>query len=349
MEARLVDVWYGDRRRATPLLRSLSWLYGGVTALRSKAYRARWLSSYRVGKPVVVVGNLTVGGTGKTPLVAWLARRLTERGIKVGLVSRGYGRSYDAPHLVQEDSSWRDVGDEPLLLRRHTGCLTVVGRDRVAAAQSLVAHGVDAIIADDGLQHLRLARDCEIVVVDGARGFGNGRLLPAGPLRERTSAVRNADLVVINGPPQHGSLAATGLVDGSGEPGAASPRTVLMTVAASAARRVDGGSEARPLDVFRKSRAHAVAGIGNPGRFFRELRERGIDIIEHAFPDHHPFTAQELDFQDGLPVLMTEKDAVKCREFAKRQFWYVPVAAQFSKVHERAVLHCVLSRMGLAS
>jgi tetraacyldisaccharide 4'-kinase len=348
MEARLVDVWYGDRRGAMPLLRSLSWLYGGVTALRSKAYRAQWFSSHRVGKPVVIVGNLTVGGTGKTPLVAWLARKLTERGIKVGLVSRGYGRSYDEPHLVQEDSSWRDVGDEPLLLRRHTGCLTIVGRDRVAAAQSLVAHGVDAIIADDGLQHLRLARDCEIVVVDGSRGFGNGRLLPAGPLREGTSRLRNADLAVVNGRPEHVSLAATGLVSGSGEPGTGSPPTVLMTVAASTAYRVDGG-ESRPLDAFRKTRAHAVAGIGNPARFFHDLRGRGIDIIEHAFPDHHPFTAGELNFQDGLPVLMTEKDAVKCREFAKRQFWYVPVTARFSEAHEHAVLRCVLTRTGLAS
>jgi len=349
IEARLIDVWYGGRKRATPLLRPLSWLYGGVTALRGKAYQSRWLSSHRVGKPVVVVGNLTVGGTGKTPLVAWLAQRLTERGVRAGIVSRGYGRSYDEPHLVQEDSSWRDVGDEPLLLRRHTGCLTVVGRDRVAAAESLVAHGVDVIIADDGLQHLRLARDCEIVVVDGSRGFGNGRLLPAGPLRERTSRLRRADLVVVNGRPEHASLIATGIVNGSGEPGAAPPRALLMTVAASTAYRVDRGSEPRPLDAFRRTQAHAVAGIGNPGRFFRQLRERGIDIIEHAFPDHHPFTAAELDFQDGLPVLMTEKDAVKCREFAKRQFWYVPVTARFGEADELALLRCVLDRTGLAS
>jgi len=249
---------------------------------------------------------------------------------------------------VQEDSNWREVGDEPLLLRRHTGCLTVVGRDRVAAAQSLVAHGVDAIIADDGLQHLRLARDCEIVVVDGSRGFGNGRLLPAGPLRERTSRLRDADLVVVNGRPEHGSLAATGIVNGSGEPGAASARTLLMAVVASTAYRVDRSAEPRPLDAFRNAKAHAVAGIGNPGRFFRELRGRGIDIIEHAFPDHHPFTAEDLNFQDGLPVLMTEKDAVKCQGFAKRQFWYVPVVAQFSEAHERAVLRCVLTGIGLA-
>jgi len=349
MEARLIDVWYGGRKQATPVLRSLSWLYGGVMALRSKAYRARWLSSHRVGKPVVVVGNLTVGGTGKTPLVGWLAQRLTERGIKAGIVSRGYGRSYDEPHLVQEDSNWREVGDEPLLLRRHTGCLTIVGRDRVAAARSLVAHGVDVIIADDGLQHLRLARDCEIVVVDGSRGFGNGRLLPAGPLRERTSRLRRADLAVINGRPEHASLMSAGLVNGSGQPGAASPQVLLMSVTASTVYRVDRGSEPRPLDAFRNARAHAVAGIGNPGRFFRELRERGIDIIEHAFPDHHPFTAEQLDFQDGLPVLMTEKDAVKCREFAKRQFWYVPVAPRFSEAHELALLRCVLDRIELAS
>jgi tetraacyldisaccharide 4'-kinase len=138
-------------------------------------------------------------------------------------------------------------------------------------------------------------------------------------------------------------------VNGSGEPGAASPRALLMTVTASTAYRVDRGGEPRPLAAFGKTKAHAVAGIGNPGRFFRELRERGIDIIEHAFPDHHPFTPEQLDFQDGLPVLMTEKDAVKCREFAQRQFWYVPVAARFSEAHELALLGCVLNRIGLAS
>jgi tetraacyldisaccharide 4'-kinase len=346
MEARLTELWYGDVKRAAPLLRSLSWLYAAVTAIRSKAYHARWIASHRVGKPVVVVGNLTVGGTGKTPFVAWLAQRLAGRGLRVGIVSRGYGRSYDGPHLVEPDSSWRDVGDEPLLLRRSTGCLTVVGRDRVAAAQSLVAHGVDVIIADDGLQHLRLARDCEIVIVDGSRGFGNGRLLPAGPLREGTARLRDADVTVVNGPPEHLSLVQAGLAPGAGSGQHAAP--LLMTTVAMRANRVDRGGDARPLESFRDSKVHAVAGIGNPGRFFRDLRERGLEIMEHPFPDHHPFTGEELDFGDGLPVLMTEKDAIKCRDFAKRQFWYVPIAAQFSEAHERELLRCVLGKTALA-
>src|SRR5215471_18513836 len=155
MEQRLTELWYGGSARPGPVLRALSWLYGAVTALRSHAYAAGWLARQQAGKPVVVVGNLTVGGTGKTPLVAWLARRLSGLGLRVGIVSRGYGRSFDEPQLVEPDSSWHTVGDEPLLLRRRTGCLTVVGRERIAAARALVAHGVDVIISDDGLQHLR--------------------------------------------------------------------------------------------------------------------------------------------------------------------------------------------------
>jgi len=340
MEQRLTRLWYGESERTTPLLRGLSWVYGAVVRLRSKAYAARWLSSERVGKPVVVVGNLTVGGTGKTPLVAWLAQRLTAQGLRVGIVSRGYGRSFDEPHLVEADSSWGAVGDEPLLLRRRTGCLTVVGRERVAAAKALVAHGVDVILSDDGLQHLRLARDCEIVVVDGSRGFGNGRLLPAGPLREPVSRLLRSDITVVNGRAEHPSLLRARQVAGS---------TVLaMTRASGNACRVDSGA-AQPLESFRGQRVHAVAGIGNPSRFFRDLREHGIEVLEHPFPDHHPFEAHELEFGDALPVLMTEKDAVKCRDLPNSRLWYVPIAAQFEEAQERELLECVLRKTGLAA
>lgn len=338
MEQRLTRLWYGEDAGAAPLLRGLSWIYGAVVGLRSRAYAAHWLSSQRAGKPVIVVGNLTVGGTGKTPLVAWLAERLSQRGLQVGIVSRGYGRSFDAPHLVEADSSWREVGDEPLLLRRRTGCLTMVGRERVAAARALVAHGVDVIIADDGLQHLRLSRDCEIVVVDGARGFGNGRLLPAGPLREPASRLLRADATVVNGRPEHRSLQEEGVT-----------AFVSMAMVAGNARRVDEGAPERSLELFRGQRAHAVAGIGNPSRFFRDLRERGIDVIEHPFPDHHPFAERDLEFGDSLPVLMTEKDAVKCREFAAPRLWYVPISAQLGEPQERELLQRVLRKTGLAA
>jgi tetraacyldisaccharide 4'-kinase len=340
MEQRLTRLWYGDGTEAAPLLRGLSWLYGAIVRVRSRAYAAHWLSSQRAGKPVIVVGNLTVGGTGKTPLVVWLAERLSQLGLRVGIVSRGYGRSFDEPHLVEPDSSWREVGDEPLLLRRRTGCLTMVGRERVAAARALVAHSVDVIIADDGLQHLQLARDCEIVVVDGSRGFGNGRLLPAGPLREPASRAQRVDVMVVNGQAEHQSLEPR-------RPAAAS--FITMTMVAGNARRIDNGAPERPLESFRGERAHAVAGIGNPSRFFRDLRERGIDILEHAFADHHPFAARDLEFGDTLPVLMTEKDAVKCRELASPRLWYVPISAQLGELQERELLQLVLRKIGLAA
>jgi tetraacyldisaccharide 4'-kinase len=336
MQERLIRLWYGEGAEATPLLRCLSWVYEVLVRARSAAYAARWLRSQRVGKPVIVVGNLTVGGTGKTPLVAWLTQRLSHLGLRVGIVSRGYGRSFDEPHLVAADSTWREVGDEPLLLRRRTGCLTMVGRERVAAAKALVAHGVDVIVADDGLQHLQLARDCEIVVVDGSRGFGNGRLLPAGPLREPESRLLKADVMVINGRAEHPSL------------GHGPTPVVTMAMAGGTACRVDVGAPDRALESFRGERVHAVAGIGNPSRFFRDLREWGIEVIEHPFADHYPFAAPDLDFGDALPVLMTEKDAVKCREFASTRLWYVPIVAQFDGVQERELLQCVLRKTGLS-
>jgi tetraacyldisaccharide 4'-kinase len=295
-------------------------------ALRRLAYARGLLKTQRAAKPVIVVGNLTVGGTGKTPLVAWLAQQLALTGLRVGIVSRGYGRAGSAPQSVHAETSWREVGDEPMLLASLTGCDVVVARDRFAGAQELVARGVDVIIADDGLQHLRLARDCEIVVIDGARGFGNGRMLPAGPLREPASRVRSASLVVVNGTPEHASL--RGGVEGS----------LQMALFGGEALRVDGLAMPEPLEHFRGRRVHAVAGIGHPQRFFRDLRARGLDIVEHAFPDHHPFTVADLTFGDDLPVLMTQKDAVRCREIEDARLWYVPVVARFSEPQARELL-----------
>jgi tetraacyldisaccharide 4'-kinase len=338
MEQRLTKLWYGDTAGPS-LLQPLSWLYGAAIQARHSAYAHGWLRTHRVGKPVVVVGNLTVGGTGKTPLVIWLARRLTERGLKVGIVSRGYrSERANALRLVDEASSWREVGDEPLLLFRATGCATMVARDRVAGARALVAQGADVVIADDGLQHLRLARDCEIVVIDGARGFGNGRVLPAGPLREPVSRLAEADLVVVNGTAEHASLH---------RPGASlEARALQMSLVAGEALRLDGQDAPRPLERFRGGLVHAVAGIGNPARFFRDLRARGLDIIEHAFADHHPFVPRDLSFEDELPVLMTEKDAVKCASFANPRTWSVPTAAAFSETHARELLEHVERKIG---
>jgi tetraacyldisaccharide 4'-kinase len=333
VQQRLPELWY--RESAGPsLLQPLSWMYRLLLALRRRAYLSGWLATARAPRPVVVVGNLTVGGTGKTPLTIWLARELRARGLAVGLLSRGYGRRGAAPREVLVGSDWHEVGDEPLILARRGGCPTFVAVDRVAGARALAARGVEVIVADDGLQHLRLGRDCAIVVIDGARGFGNGRLLPAGPLREPLAALSRADLVVVNGAPTHASLAQL-------------PRQGVlgMQLSAQEAMRLDAQVAPRTLASFAGERVHAVAGIGNPQRFFAQLREAGIEVLEHPFPDHHPFSAAELDFGDRLPVLMTEKDAVKCTGFGDERLWYVPVAAQFSPADADVLLAVVLDRI----
>ena len=337
MERALNRIWYGGAPTSILLL-PLSWLYRAVMAARRVFYEQGWLPSYRITRPVIVVGNLTVGGTGKTPFVAWLAEKLTERGLRVGILSRGYGSHSTAPRIVEPNSAWQQVGDEPLLLRQRTGCDVVVSVDRAAGAQLLVQRGADVVVSDDGLQHLRLARDLEIVVVDGARGFGNGRLLPAGPLREPSSRAALANLVVINGRPEHASLTRL--------PVSRDLQPVQMALFAGRVLPVAGARADRALESFGGQRVHAVAGIGNPWRFFADLRGRGLDIVEHPFPDHHPFTAPDLDFGDAQPVLMTEKDAVKCRAFADARLWYVPVTARFSDAHSADLLEKIAGKLG---
>jgi len=336
MHQRLLRLWYEDPGGGA-VLWPLSWLYGAAVSARRQAYAWGWVRSHAVGKPVIVVGNLTVGGTGKTPLTIWLARHLRQRGLEVGLVSRGYGRERGGLRDVTLNSSWQEVGDEPLILHRNTGCMTLVASDRVAAARALVARGAKVILADDGLQHLRMRRDCEIVVVDGGRGLGNGRVLPAGPLRESAGRVGAADVLVVTGGKEGEPVRGV-----PPERAAAAPR---MRLAAGEARQVAGAGPMQPLEAFRGRPVHAVAGIGNPQRFFADLRARGLQVIEHAFPDHHALSAADLDFGDGLAVLMTEKDAVKCGELADPRLWYVPVEATFSEADERRLLELVTRKI----
>ena len=336
LQGRLLRLWYEQPSRFSPL-QPISWLYGAVTSVRRTAYRQGWLRSQRIAKPVIVIGNLTVGGTGKTPLTIWLAAHLRQRGIEVGLVSRGYGRRDGGLRVVTSSSPWQEVGDEPLILNRRSGCTTIVANDRVAGARELSDRGSQVILSDDGLQHLSMARDCEIIVIDSVRGFGNGRVLPAGPLREHPSRVRAADAVVVNGG-----------ADGEpvrGVPPELATAALRMRLVATEARQVAGAGQAKPLEAFRGRPVHAVAGIGNPQRFFSDLRGHGLDIIEHPFPDHHALSAADLDFGDGLAVLMTEKDAVKCRSVAGPRLWYVPVEAALSEADARKLLELVTRKI----
>lgn len=335
MEKWLNRVWYGDAAGGA-LLRPLSLLYGAVAAARRGAYRAGLLKRIQVDCPVIVVGNLTVGGTGKTPLVAWLTQQLKRSGLRPAIVSRGYGSEGGEPRSVESTSDWREMGDEPTLLHRVTGAPVFVSADRVAAAQAAVRHGANIIVSDDGLQHLRLARNCEIVVIDGARGFGNARLLPAGPLREPVQALARADVIVVNG--DAGPKVIEQIQAAQGRP------VVTMRLHPTSAWSLGSSDEHRALESWRGKPVHGVAGIGNPARFFQTLRASGIEVVEHPFPDHHAFTAADLAFDDGLPVLMTEKDAVRAGDFADPRMWYVPVTATFTDADTRTLMEPVRAK-----
>lgn len=285
----------------------LSKLYGAIVALRQTAYRRGWLRAVRLPCPVIVVGNLTAGGTGKTPLTLALAEALLERGYRPGVVSRGYGGSSQEPMLLGSSPDPVEVGDEPCVIRA-SGVPVAIGRDRPAAAQLLLQAGCNLVIADDGLQHYRLARDIEICVIDGIRRFGNARLLPAGPLRETLSRVHQVDFRICNGQTAQ-----------AGE--------VPMRLQGGLVRALSDGRE-QSITHFSGRRVHAVAAIGNPQRFFTSLAEYGLEVIPHPFPDHYAFMPADLAFGDDLPVLMTEKDAVKCWAFIQPYWWSVPVKAE---------------------
>ncbi len=290
-------------------LAPLAWVFCVAAWLRRQAYRRGWLEVRRLPVPVIVVGNLTVGGTGKTPLIVWLAIHLRSLGYRPGIVARGYrGKSRHWPRAVVPDSDPAMVGDEPVLAARRAGCPVWVAPDRFAAGRMLLeTSGCDIILSDDGLQHYALGRDIEIVVIDGERRFGNGYCLPAGPLRERPAArLRSVDLIVVNGAALAGEY----------------------TMRLSGQRLVNLADPSRQQDLamLRDRPVEAVAGIGNPQRFFRRLREVGALVREHPFADHHLFTRQDLPEQ-GV-VVMTEKDAVKCAAFARPEYWYLPVQAE---------------------
>jgi len=305
-------VWYEGAKTGLVLL-PLSGLYWVISNFRALLFRLGIFRSYASAVPVIVVGNITAGGTGKTPTVIWLVEELRAKGFSPGIVSRGYGGSKSGASMrVDSDSDAAVAGDEPVLLAKRGQCPVAVDTDRVRAATMLVEDGVNVIIADDGLQHLRLQRNYEICVVDGERGVGNGRLLPAGPLRESAERLESVDQVLVNG--------ATNI-----------PNAIAFELVATDASRLNG-SLARPLQRFKDTTVHAVAGIGNPKRFFDLLRAYGIQVIEHSLPDHAAITKSQIEFGDDFDVFMTEKDAVKLGGNLSDKYWHIPVELRMDPV-----------------
>ncbi|MEG9498499.1 tetraacyldisaccharide 4'-kinase [Mannheimia indoligenes] len=314
----------------TWLLAPFSLLFWLISHLRKRLYSWNILQSYHSPVPVLVVGNISVGGNGKTPVVVWLVEQLQQRGVKVGVISRGYGgKNKVFPQLVTQQSSAEMVGDEPVLIVQRTNVPLAVSPNRQQSIELLLSQfELDLIITDDGLQHYALQRDLEWVVVDGKRRFGNGFALPAGSLRELPSRLNSVDAVICNG-------------------GIAEPNEHLMSLEPSSAVNLLT-NERRPLSEFSQP-CVAIAGIGHPPRFFTMLEELGIPLQKtQGFADHQDFDASQLNALADCqtPLLMTEKDAVKCQAFAKENWWYVPVSAKFSEKSTACLLTPILQKLG---
>ena len=314
---RLQRDWYRSRPSfLTNLLLPLSWLFRAIVAARRALYRAGILPQRILAVPVVVVGNIAAGGTGKTPLVQWLAHELNRNRFRPGIVARGYGGTNRMPRAVGVTDDPSIVGDESLLLAQ-TGFPVWIGHDRAAVARALLAAEprVNVIVSDDGLQHYGLGRIAEIVVVDGVRGFGNGRMLPAGPLREPRERVTSVDAIVVNGS------------ENTRMPFVTRPPMYVMALTGDRFVQLTDPSRKKSASAFAGKRVAAVAGIGNPRRFFSALRKLGLDPDCHVFPDHHAYSRDDLLLPDADIILMTDKDAIKCQAFADPRMWRLPVTA----------------------
>jgi len=326
LEPFLLRVWYDSKQPWQILLTPLSLLFALVLMVRKLAYRSGWLVSESVSAPVVVVGNITVGGSGKTPFVIWLVELVIANGYRPGIVSRGYGGQGSYwPQQVRADSDAQVVGDEPIMLAQRCGCPVVVDPKRSRGAQALIEQsGCDLIIADDGLQHYALKRDLEIGLVDGRRRFGNGWLLPAGPLREPVSRLKRCDFQVAKGRAQG--------------------REYSMTLTNYELVSIAGLSATLGARVFAGTEVHAVTAIGDPESFFASLRRLGIEVIEHAYPDHYQFSPEDICFADELPVIMTEKDAVKCRGFAAENYWALRFSVEINDKLDQKLINILEGR-----
>lgn len=343
---RLIEkVWFNSHPAKwllVPILLPLSALFWLLSSLRRLSFTLGLSKSYQLSKPVIVVGNIGVGGNGKTPIVIYLVELTRSLGLTPGVISRGYGgQAPHYPYLVHNDSTTAAAGDEPVLIQQRCQVPVAVGSDRIASAELLIAQGCDIIISDDGLQHYRLQRDLELVVVDGKRLFGNGLLLPAGPLREGQWRLPISDVVIYNGK-----------IDSDVKAKALQPMpapSLHMTLAASEVCNLLTGASILLADfIALNSSVNAIAGIGAPQRFFDTLKANKLKVInQQSFVDHHSFTLADFnDFDDNIPLLMTEKDAVKCRHFCKENWWYLPVDATFSE-GEQQVLHDKVNKIKL--
>lgn len=294
------------------MLLPLSWLFCLVVLIRRQLYALGILTSVRLPIPVVIVGNITVGGSGKTPLLIALVHLLQQAGYKPGVISRGYGgQAKSWPQQVRTDSDPMMVGDEPVLIARNCQAPIAVGPDRVTAAQQLLQHhDCDIILSDDGMQHYALQRDVEIAVVDGIRRMGNGHCLPAGPLREPVKRLQDVDFIIANG--------------------LAMRMEYPMEITTTNLINLKNG-RSKPLSELKGVECHAIAGIGYPDRFFNFLSKHEIPIQKHPYADHFKYNVSDLNFNDDLPVLMTEKDAVKCSRYADENMWYMPVQAKLDE------------------
>ncbi|MCJ8294294.1 MAG: tetraacyldisaccharide 4'-kinase [Colwellia sp.] len=329
---RLIEkVWFNShvaKWLLVPLFLPLSAVFWLLSRLRRFNFKIGLSKAITLSKPVIVVGNIGVGGNGKTPVVIYLVELIRSLGLTPGVISRGYGgRAPQYPYLVTEDSTPIEAGDEPVLIQQRCQVPVAVGSDRIASAELLIAQGCDIIISDDGLQHYRLARDVELIIVDGKRLFGNGLLLPAGPLREGQWRLATSDLVIYNGEVKNSAKNF-------------SP-SIQMILAATELCHLKTGERISLVDfIDTNACVNAIAGIGAPQRFFDTLKKHNF-VIENqqSFVDHHRFTLADFNvFDDNIPLLMTEKDAVKCRGFCKPNWWYLPVDATFSQTEQQVLL-----------
>jgi len=319
----MLSLW--SKNSIAYLLWPLSLLYYSFIFLRRKLYHYHIKTSIRFPVPIIIIGNITVGGSGKTPLLIEIAQFLQAKGWRPGIISRGYGgKANYYPARVHAKSNPREVGDEPLLIVRHTACPTIVDPQRSRGVNALLDNTrCNIILSDDGLQHLALGRDIEIIVIDSQRRFGNGFYLPAGPLREPISRLKTVDFIVSKGK--------------------AYPNGFEMVLIPKHFYQLIQPENKKNVDYFYGKKLHAVAGIGNPEQFFSSLRSLDLNISEHPFPDHHFFKPSDFDYGKESIILMTEKDAVKCEAFADARLWCVQVKAQLEKTFYNALLNRIIS------